>query len=65
MARAYTGILIGSLLIRFDQEDRENPIVFEEAYGCWSQPLDEEDAQEIIKILRKFIREIKAHDGQN
>jgi hypothetical protein len=62
--RANHGTLLGGLLFSCNPYDGESPITIGTVDGNpIDQPLDIEDAEEIIKIMRSFIRKIKARNG--
>lgn len=59
--RSRSGYIIGGLLISCNPRDKENPIniEFEQDVPMPDQPLDVEDAEQLIKILRSMIRRVK------
>ena len=59
--RNRTGHIIGGLFISCNPQDKQNPISFqfEDENPCPDQPMDIEDAENLIKILRSMIRRVK------
>lgn len=63
--RARTGHIIGTMFVSCNPNNTENPIKIElegepdSPYGWAEQPLDVEDAEHLIKVLRSMIRRVK------
>ncbi len=56
--RDRTGFYIGGLHVQHNPAEKENPItIFVDSDISEIQPMDYEDAENLIKILRAFIRE--------